>query len=859
VAPAEILVTAPLEGWSTALSEVPDAVFAGRMLGDGVAIDPIDGVLYAPCDGTLIVVAATKHAVTIRAANGAEILLHVGIDTVGLAGAGFTQHVVEGQRVRAGDRLIDFDLELLAQRAKSLLTPIILTNAEQFEIVRRAVGAAVRPGDFLFEIRSLGVPAVAGEPSGGKAVQREVVVALEHGIHARPAAALASAVKSLAVEITVAVEERQANAKSPVAMMSLGVRKGDRVRIRATGPDAEQAASALERLLSNSGHTTGSEQASIVADHGRPVAFASAPMPTTDAIAGAQKSFAAVIASRGLAIGSAVVYLRAHIEVAESGQGAAHERAQLERARESVRQDLLRTLGASGSAGPQAAREVAAAHLELIDDPELLADAGSLMQSGKSAGFAWRAVLRKAAGILRALSDQRMAERAEDLLDLESRVLTALTGEAGNAPVLPADAILIAKDLLPSQLSGLDPAKLVGICLAAGGPTSHVAIIAAAMDVPTLVAAGSGVLEVAAGTALVLDAEEGRLLIDPTPAQLQSARARLAQGRARRGAEQIAAGKPGATADGVRVEVLANVGSLADARLAVRNGAEGCGLLRTEFLFLERQSPPDESEQLEIYQQIARELKGRPLTIRTLDIGGDKPIPYLPLPREDNPALGLRGVRTSLWRPDLLRVQLRAILRVQPVGQCRVMLPMITEPGEIRTVRLLLDELRSESGYRAPIPLGVMIETPAAAIMADRIAREADFLSVGTNDLTQYTLAMDRGHPELAARLDGLHPAVLRLIARVTEAAGKQDRPVAVCGGLASDPVAVPILIGLGVHELSMVPAAIPALKALIATITLDECTALVVRALESESAEAVRALTLQRVPGLGVIGRARE
>jgi multiphosphoryl transfer protein len=289
--------------------------------------------------------------------------------------------------------------------------------------------------------------------------------------------------------------------------------------------------------------------------------------------------------------------------------------------------------------------------------------------------------------------------------------------------------------------------------------------------------------------------------------------------------------------------VYANVGSVTEAAAAVRNGAEGCGLLRTEFLFLERQSPPDEEEQATQYQLIATALGGRPLTLRTLDIGGDKPIPYLPLPHEDNPALGLRGVRTSLWRPDLLRAQLRAMLSIRPHDQARVLLPMITDPAEIRTVRGILDEERRAIGRSAPIELGVMIETPAAAVMSDRIAVEADFLSIGTNDLTQYTLAMDRGHPELAARLDALHPAVLHLIARTAGAAISHGRRVAVCGGLASDPAAIPILIGLGVLELSMVPSVIPQLKALIGGITLDACRELARQALELETAEAVRAL----------------
>jgi phosphoenolpyruvate-protein kinase (PTS system EI component) len=288
--------------------------------------------------------------------------------------------------------------------------------------------------------------------------------------------------------------------------------------------------------------------------------------------------------------------------------------------------------------------------------------------------------------------------------------------------------------------------------------------------------------------------------------------------------------------------VFANLASIAEAQVAVTHGAEGCGLLRTEFLFLERESPPSEDEQLQQYQGIARALEGRPLVIRTLDIGGDKPIPYLPLPAEENPALGLRGVRTSLWRPDLLRVQLRAILRVQP-DQCRVLLPMVTDPGEIRAVRRMLDEVRRELGIAAPVQVGAMIETPSSAVIAGRIVREVDFLSVGTNDLTQYTLAMDRGHAELAHRIDGLHPAVLSLIAMTVAAANEHDKLVGVCGGLASEPAAVPILIGLGVRELSVVPTLVPQLKSLIRTLTVESCRALAQRALAMDTAEAVRAL----------------
>ena len=314
--------------------------------------------------------------------------------------------------------------------------------------------------------------------------------------------------------------------------------------------------------------------------------------------------------------------------------------------------------------------------------------------------------------------------------------------------------------------------------------------------------------------------------------------------RARRAVEQRQHNGEGHTADGTRIEVLANIGSVAEAEAAVRNGAEGCGLLRTEFLFLERQLPPDESEQAEEYQRIATALEGRPLTRGYLDVGGDKPIPGRLYCTKRIPRWGCK-VRTSLWRPDLLRVQLRAVLAIRPESQARVMLPMITDPAEIRTVRGMLDEERRGIGRTAPIEVGVMVETPAAALMADRIAAEADFLSIGTNDLTQYTLAMDRGHPELASRLDALHPAVLRLIAR-TASAVSHAGVGCVCGGLASDPTA-PIDRGQFTTAFGAA-SVIPQLKALISSISLESCRELARQALELETAEAVRALALSMV-----------
>jgi len=552
-----------------------------------------------------------------------------------------------------------------------------------------------------------------------------------------------------------------------------------------------------------------------------------------------------VIASRGLAIGRAFRFGRPEVSVVEAGAGVPFEGTALENARAIVAAALRQRLETASSTG----REIVSAHLELLEDPQLLASSNAWIAKGKSAGWSWRAALRVSVDALRDLNDSRMRERIDDLLDLETQVLLALQGAVPASTDIPRDAILIARDLLPSQLVSLDATRVGAICMAAGGSTSHAAILAAAMGIPALVALGPDVLEIENGTTLLVDANAGLLQVDPVEAVLREAQGRLAARRRQLAEAAAAAGAQCRTADGTRIEVFANVGSLAEAQAAVRNGAEGCGLLRTEFLFLERTEPPGESEQAARYQEIATAFTGHPVVIRTLDIGGDKPIPYLPLPHEDNPALGLRGVRTSLRNPDLLRVQLRAILGVRPFGQCRILLPMVTDAAEVRAVRRMVEEERAAmaNASEVAIRVGAMIETPAAAMMAGSLARAADFLSLGTNDLTQYALAMDRGHAELAQRLDALHPAVLRLIAETTMAARTHSRTVAVCGGLASDPLAVPVLIGLGVEELSVVPSALGELKALIGTLDLRECRELARNALEQESAGAVRALLARR------------
>lgn len=831
---------APLSGWAAPLAETPDPVFGEKMMGDGVAVDPVSSTLCAPCDGVVISVHRAGHALTLRAANGAEILMHVGLETVALNGEGFERHVADGQQVKAGDRLLSFDLDLLAGKAKSLITPIVVANSDDFEIVRRTEGREVAQGEALFSVKAksdvqpIGVQAQTGTAE----TVLKVVVVLEHGIHARPAAAVAACVRRFAAEVKVETAEKSSDARSVVGLMTLGVRKGEEIVVRGRGQDGALAAAAVAELLEG-----GFKEEAASAPKS-----AAKPAKADD---GDPRLLRAVAGAPGLAVGRAVWFRAAEIAVPEAGDGAEFERLALAEARYEARSRLEK----AAHGGDRHRRDILEAHCAILDDPELIAASGREIDQGLSAGLAWRKAIRANVAVLQTLEDPRMKERASDLLDVERQVLGVLYGgEPAAGPALPDEAIVLAEELLPSELASLDASRLVGLCTAAGGPTSHVAILAASMGVPALVAAGARIEEIVEGQPLILDADRGELHLKPEPWEVDAMRAALAARWKRAEADLSSAHEPAVTTDGRRVDVHANLGAAVEAAKAVAQGAEGCGLLRTEFLFLERETAPDEDEQHAQYQAVVDGLDGRPLVIRTLDAGGDKPLAYLPMPHEENPALGLRGVRTSLWRPDLLRTQLRAILRVKPLGVCSIMLPMVASVAELRTVRTALQAAAAELGVTATPPLGLMIETPASAFLSDALAKEADFFSIGTNDLTQYVLAMDRTNAQLAAEADALHPAVLRAIAQTCKGAQAHATPVAVCGGLASDPLAAPLLIGLGVSKLSVTPAVAPRIKAVVRSLDSKTCQAGAQAALDLDSAAAVRALVRERWPQLADI-----
>jgi phosphoenolpyruvate-protein phosphotransferase len=511
-----------------------------------------------------------------------------------------------------------------------------------------------------------------------------------------------------------------------------------------------------------------------------------------------------------------------------------------------VKQNLELSAARLKSGGAAAEAGILEAQALMLDDPALLEGSITLIARGIPADRAVQESLEPFAAMLRASPDPVFQARAADVDDVADQVRRALHGKSG-VPAQPAiPSILVARDLAPSQTAGLDRNLVVGFATEQGSATAHTAILARALGLPAVVGIEGIVDAVRDGQPALLDGDAGVLVLDPPVEAANAARAVRVAG---------ADPEPAVTRDGRRVEVACNVGNLDDARRAAAAGADGVGLLRSEFLFLGRDTLPSETEQVVMLEEVVAALGGRPVILRTLDVGADKPLPALPQPAEMNPALGVRGLRLQLLRrPDLLRDQLRAALRVAASHPLRLMFPMVSTLEEVRAVKRMLEEARrslAEAGAQpGEMEVGIMIEVPAAALIADLLAPEVDFFSLGTNDLTQYVFAADRTNPELASLADSLHPAVLRLIDQVAAGARRHHRWVGICGEMGSDLVALPLLVGLGLEELSVHPPMVARIKARVRTLDYHECSQVAQAALKLEDGAAVRRLLESR--GLG-------
>jgi len=660
------------------------------------------------------------------------------------------------------------------------------------------------------------------------------------GLHARPAAQFVSTAARFDAQITVRNVTKTAgpvNAKSINQVATLGARQGHQIAVSATGPQAEAALAALEALVeANFGEDEDTEVPP------RPAA----PQAQTPAIAAG--ALTGIPASPGIAIGPAAAYHPRPLEVPERHiDDPAAEWQRLQKALSTAQQEI-ETLHrhAQAQVGKYEA-SIFEAHLLFLSDPALLDTVRQqIFEQNINAEAAWQTGIRQMVANYQALDDPYLQARAVDVADVGQRVLKILAGVAPTAINVSEPSILVAIDLTPSDTAQLNSEKILGICTELGSSTSHSAILARALGIPAVVGVGTNLSGLADGTPLALDGQAGLVWIKPEAEQLSKLENRQSDWLNQQATAKAASAQPAVTRDGRRIEVAANIGQVADIYPALDNGAEGVGLLRTEFLYLDRQTPPSEEEQLAAYQAIATALDNRPFIIRTLDIGGDKPLPYLDLGQEQNPFLGWRGIRYCLDQPAILKTQLRAILRAGPGHQIKIMFPMVATVAEIRLAKKILAEAQAElqqagMAMAEKIEVGVMIEVPAAAIMADQLANEVDFFSIGTNDLSQYTMAADRTNPRVAGLADALQPAVLRMIRQIIQTAHAAHIWVGMCGEMAGNPPATAILLGLGLDEFSMSAPAIPLVKQTISQLTIPEAETISTEVLKLDTTEAVR------------------
>ena len=660
------------------------------------------------------------------------------------------------------------------------------------------------------------------------------------GLHARPAARFVETVRRFDADVRVAKgpDGQPVKATSLTNVVALGARFGDTLAVSASGPQADEVLLALAQLA-DEGFGDGISAAPP------PRRVTPPPPPPVEVTAPkAGDVLPGVPASAGLAVGPAH---HLHGAVAPPPDRAAgspdRERERLDDGIAAARAAIQRDREPGEHRAGQAEAAIFDAHLALLDDEAMLDPAQEAIEAGATAERAWHDAAASVADRYRALDEPLLQERAADVLDVGRRVVTALTAGADGPEPEQRTGIVIAGELTPGDAATLDPALVTGIATAHGTATAHAAILARALGLPAVVGLGDAILQITDGTTVLIDGEAGTLQVEPPDDVQRDAAERRERADQRRATARERAHETGATRDGTRIEVFANLGAAVEAAKAVELGAEGVGLLRTEFLFLDRAELPSEEEQAATLREIAVALDGRPLVVRTLDAGADKPLPALPMPPEANPFLGVRGIRLGLARPEVLGTQLRAILRVAAEYPLKVMLPMVATLDEIVAARAELDAARVETGIDHELEFGIMVEVPAAALAAARLAEHVDFFSLGTNDLTQYTMAAERGDERLAPLLTGPQPAVLRLVKATVEAAAAQGRWVGVCGELAGDPAAAVLFAGLGVTELSMAPALVPEAKAALRGVDLEQARAAAEAALETDSAAAARAL----------------
>ncbi|ADD03255.1 phosphoenolpyruvate-protein phosphotransferase [Thermoanaerobacter italicus Ab9] len=558
-----------------------------------------------------------------------------------------------------------------------------------------------------------------------------------------------------------------------------------------------------------------------------------------------------VAASPGIAIGKVFLYIKEKAEIDMQNIDESKVEYEIERFKKAlevtkqqiqkIKEEALKEFGRDKA-------EIFEAHLMLANDPELIENVENMIKTELiTADNAVNKVIEQNASVMESLDDEYLKERAADLRDVGSRIINNLLGVKNtNLSELDEQVIIIAKDLTPSDTATMKKEMVLGFATDIGGRTSHTAIMARSLEIPAVVGLGNVTTQVNNGNTVIVDGLEGVVIVNPDENTMNEYKTKKENYDKKVEKLRKLKDLPAITLDGKRVMLAANIGTPKDVKSALANGAEGVGLFRTEFLYMDRTILPTEEEQFEAYKEVVEKMEGRPVTIRTLDIGGDKELPYLDMPKEMNPFLGYRAIRLCLDRTDIFKTQLRAILRASAYGNIHIMYPMISSITDVRRANAVLNEVKAELDkegikYDKNIKVGIMVEIPSAAVTADILAKEVDFFSIGTNDLTQYTLAVDRMNEHVKDYYQPFNPAVLRLIKFVIDAAHKEGKFAAMCGEMAGDPLATVILLGLGLDEFSMSATSIPKVKNIIRNIEYEKAKEIAEKVLNMKEAEKIQ------------------
>ncbi len=806
---AVVDIFSPLVGVLLNLSEVPDQVFSEKMVGDGVAIDPLDNKLYAPIDGVIKSVHHTNHAVIFDSEHGFDILVHIGLDTVNLKGQGFKIYVKNGDRVTQGQIIGEFDLDFVSQNAKSMITPVLIADMDPNKIsfiqVNQDITNINTP---IMKVTVINNNQIFSNNKTSLIKSREIIVTNANGLHARPAAMISKLARKYDGEVFIEKNQVKINAKSVIAIMKLAVIQNDKIYIYA---EKEDIVNEIVNLINNFVDDSLEDSVTVAHNHVERI--------NVGKIDG--HKYYGFAASDGVAIGTLVKRSEVFFKIQEHGNDVVVEKEILLKALTEVRQNIEYNLQYISS-NDEAYKNILGAHLAIITDPQLIKDIEELIDKKKSAAYAFDQIIKNNCKILADTGNKLLIERQNDLKDIRCKVLSAMLGIEVKALSFTKPTILLADELTPTDMINIDK-NIVGMISVTGGATSHVAILAKVKGIPLLVGLNSQILNINDGMEVILDVSNGFVDLQPSQKDLQIIEERINKIKSQKEIDLVNAKEESITLDGKFIDCMANITSVNESMKVHTNGGTGVGLFRTEFIFFDRNDAPSIEEQHIIYRDILTNLKGLPFTIRTLDAGGEKQLSYIKLPHEVNPVLGVRGIRLCLERTDLLINQLTAILKLdQP--NIKVMLPMITSIDEYRVVKQIFNNIKNQYNVKNNIELGIMVEVPSVALLSEVFASEVDFFSIGTNDLTQYTLAMDREHSKLASQIDHLHPAVIKNIDLVARGAKVHDKPVSVCGLMASDKLAIPVLIGLGIEILSMNINQIAENKAFIRKLNYQDC-----------------------------------